>query len=178
MKAALKAALKPGTNFARIEYVTELPLAAANKRAGNVATKRVVANVQLFDTLKDFNVYERAVKKNAAQHNNNAADVDAFKTQSNYFEHTDCFSIVKHKQNGAEYLYAIFNSVQHTEYTLNGKTCTVNDIAELSTNSAAQKLLNPNNETHNKTYNVTHSIVVRTIKLDNIVSIKCNGMTV
>ena len=169
--------LRPGTNMCTIKTCTPVALAAANKH--NTVIKESVINVQLFNNINDFNVYANAVKRNAANNAaNNINDVDNFTAQSNYFTHTNCFSIVKHKSNDTLYLYYIANSCSSSTYYINGNVANKNDVAALCTKSVANKMLNNNNETYNKANNVTHSVVVRTVKLTNVVSITANKQTI
>lgn len=158
--------------FASIAYVTQVQTAAAHKH--NNVQKVTVANVQLFANIKAATqVFANAVKRSAANFANNAANVQQFTQQSNYFTHTQCYSIVQHKQTQAQYLYAIYNNAQSV-YFINNVVATKQQVAQLLTASAAQKLLQNDNTVHNKTHNVTHNVQVRTVALNNIVSIVAN----
>lgn len=165
------------TTVANIVYNTVVKTAAAHKNV--VITKTVTANVQLFSNIRaDDSVFALAVKRSAnAIDANNADAVAAFTAQSNYFEHTDCYSIVKHKQNANLYLYAIFNSAKSVYY-INNVVATKQQVAQYLTASAAQALLADDAVVHNKTHNVLHTVKVRTIALSNIVSIAANKQTV
>ena len=147
---------------------------AAAHKANNVQ-KVTVANVQLFANINAFtSVYANAVKRSAAQiASNDAASVAAFTAQQNYFAHTQCYSIVAHKQTQAQYLYAIYNNASSV-YFINNAVATKQQVAALLTASASAKLLQASNTTHNATHNVTHNVNVRTIALHNIVSIHAN----
>ena len=167
--------------FASITYKTNIALSAANKH--NNAYKVVTANVQLFNNINSATaVFTNAVQRNANKlHNeeNNAANVNNFVQQSNYYTHSNaCYSIVQHNKNNAQYLYCIYNNVSNTTYYLNNAVSNKQAIAALCTKSAAAKMLNSSNVTHNKTNNVTHSVVVRTIALANIISITANKQTI
>jgi len=166
-----------GTTFANICYVTQVATAAAHK-ARNVR-KVAVANVQLFNNLQAFtNAYTNAVKRTAAQiATNDEQNVTNFVAQSNYFEHTACYSIVQHKQNSKQYLFAIYNNA-NSVYYIDEQIATKQQVAALLTASAAAKLLSNDNTTHNVTNNVTHSVTVRTIAMENIVSISAAKQTV
>lgn len=159
--------------FAQIAYVTQVQTSAANKHLN--VQKVTCANVQLFANISAAtSVFANAVKRSAAQHDSNdAASVAAFAAQSNYFAHTACYSIVQHKQTLAQYLYAIYNNAQSV-YFINNAVATKQQVAALLTASASAKLLQPSNATHNATHNVTHNVTVRTIALQNIVSIHAN----
>ena len=157
-----------GTTFATIRYTTDVATAAAHKHVK--ITKHTTANVQLFNNLKAYtDVYSNAVKR--------SADVADFVKQDNYFEHTDCFSIVQHKANNKQYLFAIFNKASSTYY-VDGVVATKQQVAQYLTKSAAQKLLDNSGVVHNKLNDITHTVQVRTISLDNITSITANKQTI
>lgn len=164
--------------FASIAYTTQVKTSAAHKTVN--IQKHVVANVQLFANIKQATqVFANAVQKSASKiASNDEAAIAAFTQQSNYFTHTDCYSIVQHKQNNNLYLYAIYNSVTSATYTINNTAATVQQVAQYLTASAASTLLQSNNTVTNKTHNVTHNVTVRTIALANIKSITCNKQTV
>ena len=154
--------------FANIVYVTNVATAAAHKA---ISIKKVTsANVQLFSNIKSATqVYANAVKRNA--------DVANFVQASNYYTHTNCYSLVQHNTNSNLYLYAIYNNADSLYY-INNVLATKQQVAQYLTASAAQQLLTPSNTVHNVTNNVTHSVIVRTIALNNIVSITANKQTV
>ena len=165
------------TTFANVVYVTKVATAAKHK---HVSIKKVVsANVQLFSNINAFtSVYANAVKRTAnsiAQ--NDAANVEQFVAQSNYFEHTACYSIVAHKQTNALYLYAIYNNASSLYY-IDNVLATKQQVAEYLTASAASALLANNPVVLNVTNNVLHTVKVRTIALANLVSITANKQTV
>lgn len=164
--------------FASIAYTTQVKTSAAHKTVN--IQKHVVANVQLFANIKQATqVFANAVQKSAAQYEqNDTANIAAFTQQSNYFTHTNCYSIVQHKQNNNLYLYCIYNSVTSATYTINNAAATVQQVAQYLTASAAAALLQNNNTVTNKTHNIQHDVHVRTIALANIKSITCNKQTV
>lgn len=154
--------------FAQVEYETEVKTAAAHK-ARNIR-KRTDANVQLFSNIHS-DVYANAVKRSAAKAGgNNPQDIADFQSQGNYFQHTDCYSIVSHKEQEKLYLYCIYNSASST-YTIDGAVATKEEVAQFLTPSAREKLLNPPAMVRNETYDLEHDVVVRTIALENILSI-------
>ena len=159
--------------FAQIAYVTQVATSAANKQHN--VQKVTVANVQLFANINAAtSVFANAVKRSAAQHSSNdESAVAAFAAQSNYFTHTQCYSIVQHKQTQAQYLYAIYNNAQSV-YFINNAVANKQQVAALLTASAAAKLLQNSNTVYNATHNITHNVNVRTIALQNIVSIHAN----
>jgi phenylpyruvate tautomerase PptA (4-oxalocrotonate tautomerase family) len=159
-----------GVTFANITQVTKVALAAAHK--AKVINKVTEASVQLFNNLNEFtSVYANAVKRTASKiANNDAAAVEAFEAQSNYFEHTDCYSVVKHKTQDKYYLYAIYNNAQSV-YVCDGKQMTTAEVAQYMTPSGAKALLEPSATVLNVGTGVEHSVTVRTVGLENIVSI-------
>lgn len=161
------------TTFAQIVYVTKVKTAAAHKHLN--IQKVTSANVQLFSNiLAATSVFANAVKKSAGNiATNDPQDITQFQAQSNYFSHTPCYSIVQHKQKGNLYLYAIYNRAQSLYY-IDNVLATKHEVAQYLTASEADKLLKKDNTVHNKTYDVTHTVQVRTISLDNIVSITAN----
>jgi hypothetical protein len=176
MLANIKTALRPGTNFASVAYTTQVKTAAAHKERN--VQKHVVANVQLFANIADArNVFEAALRRSAAKHDNDAAAVAGYELQDNWYEHTDCYSIVKHKEKDAYYLYAIYNGAD-SEYTIDGAAATKLEVAELLTPAARRDLLEPSATVVNKTHNIEHDVRVRVIALDNVKSITVNKQTI
>ena len=168
-------ALRPGTNFASVQYATQVKTAAAHK-ARNVQ-KHVVANVQLFANIADArNVFEAALKRSAAKYENSAAAIEGYELQDNWFEHTECYSIVKHKSKPAFYLYAIYNSAD-SEYTIDGAAATKEQVAALLTPASARDLLEPKATVVNKTHDIEHDVRVRVIALDNVQRVTVNKQT-
>lgn len=170
----IKALLKnTASTFAKVEFTTKVKTAAAYKNVD--VRKHTVANVQLFANVKAATaVFANAVKRSASKL---GQDASAFKAQSNYFTHTACYSIVEHNIHNKFYLYCFFNSAKST-YTIDGAVATKAQVADLLTASAREKLLNGSKQTTNKTYNVTHEVVVRTIALENITSITTQKQTI
>jgi hypothetical protein len=157
--------------FAQLTYTTQVKTAAAHKAV--CILKQTNANVQLFSNINSAtSVFANAVKKSAGQNPyNDQQNVQQFRAQENYFEHTDCHSIVRHKVAGNLYLYAIFNKNSSSDYTIDGQPATKQDVAQFLTPGERDKLLNSSAVTHNKTHNVEHEVIVRTIALHNIQSI-------
>lgn len=162
--------------FAQLEYVTDVKTAAKHKDIK--ISKQTSANVQLFANVR-ADVYANAVRRSAAQDaTNDATDIAEFTTSENYFKHSaECYSIVEHRQNAKLYLYCIYNNAKSV-YTINGQTASRAEVAEYLTPSAAKALLEGNKSVHNVTNNITHNVIVRTIALDNIVSINAVGQQV
>jgi len=159
-----------GTTFASIVQVTDVKLAAAHKA---VSIKKVTeASVQLFNNLSEFtSVYTNAVKRSASKiADNDAQLVSQFAAQENWFAHTDCYSLVKHKTKDAHYLYAIYNKAASV-YVKDGAELTKHEVAEYMTPSAARDLLEPYDHNLNVGHDVLHDVQVRVVALQNIVSI-------
>jgi hypothetical protein len=155
-----------GTTFAAVESLTPVATAAANKHL--LVLKRTVANVQLFNNTLDFDVYRRQVVRSSGK--------EDYVVSDNWFEHTSCFSLVKHRTKPDLYLYAIYNSAS-SEYTIDGVPATKAEVLGLLTKSAAAKLEDTSGVVYNKTNDVEHNIIPRTIKLENVVQIRTNGQT-
>jgi len=168
----VKSLIANGSTFAKIETIT--PVKTAAKFKSTNIQKHTIANVQLFGTLKDLQVYQRAVIKSANKIDNQT--IESFEVSDNYFYHDEnCFSIVYNKNNEMPYLYAVYNSSK-SSYTIDGKTATKSEVSEYLTPSERDKLLNDNSIVYNKTNDLLHSVIVRTIKLDNVISIKAHKM--
>ena len=167
------------TTFASIMYVTKVATAAKHKNVKIVKVTK--ANVQLFSNINAAtSVYANAVKRSASNatnmQQNDANSVANFTAQSNYFTHTACYSVVQHKTNNAQYLYAIYNNASSV-YFINNVVATKQQVAQYLTASASAQLLQKDNTVTNVTHNVQHNVIVRTIALSNIVSITANKQT-
>lgn len=167
--STMLAAVK-GTTFASIVQVTKVATAAKHKAL--TINKVTEAQVQLFNNVNEFtSVYANAVKRSAAkQADNDQAAVAAFTAQENWFEHTACYSVVKHKTKDAYYLYAIYNSAKAV-YVMDGKELTKTEVAEYLTPAAAKDLLQPYDAALNVTHDILHTVAVRVTALENVVSI-------
>jgi hypothetical protein len=169
----IKSLISNGSTFARIETLTTVKTAAKHK-AVNIQ-KHTIANVQLFGTINDYDVYRRMVIKSSNRIDGQS--VDDFQVSENYFYHDNaCYSIVYNKKTDLPYLYAVYNNVSSTVYTIDGIESDKITVAEYLTPSEKEKMLGDNSIVYNKTNDVLHSVIVRTIKLENIISIKCNKM--
>ncbi len=158
--------------FAQITYVTKVQTAAAHKLQN--ISKVTTANVMLCSNIKAHTaVYKRKVQRSAQQFAQNDANaIAAFTAQQNYFVHTNTHSIVQHAQHAHKfYLYAFYNNA-NSVYVHNNTVVNKQHVAQFLTASAQKQLLQTNNTVHNVTHNIVHNVQVRTIALDNIVSIK------
>jgi hypothetical protein len=164
-----------GVRFAQVSTVTPVSTAAANKHIK--ITKATTANVALYASLKDFEVYRKSVLKSAAKIEENDPDkIAEFQTQDNWFTHDDpeCWALVHHKTKGNAYLYAVYNGAE-SSYYIDGIEATKEQVAEYLTPSAKETLLNPKEHVENKTYGIVHDVITRTISLDNVKEIRANG---
>lgn len=162
--------------MAQVQYTTNVKTAAAHKNI--VIQKNTNANVQLFSNIKDANVYMNAVKKSANRiGDNDKESVDSFEQTDTYYEHEDCYSIVKHRKTGKEYLYCIYNNAS-SEYTVNGTAATKDDVVQYLTPSEAKKMMEDNSLVYNKKNDVVHSTIVRTISLENVRKISACGSVI
>jgi hypothetical protein len=173
--AALLAPVR-GVTFAQLLTVTDVDTSKVHK---DVHIQKVSSsNVQLFNNLQaSTDVYANAVKRSGNKiEANDKADVAAFATGSNYFTHTECHSIAKHKTDDRHYLWAIHNG-SDSMYFVNGTVADKQQVALYLTPAKARDLLAPKATVVNVTTGVEHSVVVRTVGLDSIVSLKAVGQT-
>lgn len=153
-----------GVTLASIDTDTEVKPSAANKHV--TIRKLTTAQVQLFNGVKDYEIFARAVKRSAG--------VDEFAQSDNWFEHTDCWSIVQHPVKGTVYLYAVYNGAKST-FTIDGVPATRAEVAELLTPSAAAKLMDDSGVVYNKRNDVEHDVIPRVIALENVRAIRAMG---
>jgi hypothetical protein len=140
-----------GTTFAQIVQVTPIPTARAHQ--GTSIHKMTVANVQLFNNLKEFSdVYIAAVKRTAEKLGvSDPRKIEDFQKSDNYFKHTSCFSVVQHKEdNEKKYLFSIYNNAQRV-FLYRGQIVQIASVLPFVTPSEAKKLMNPNSEVYNVT---------------------------
>lgn len=153
-----------GTTFASIETDTEVKPAAAHKHVS--IRKLTTAQVQLFNSIRDYEIFAKAVKRSAG--------VTEFEQSDNWFEHTDCWSVVRHPSKGTEYLYAVYQGAQST-FTIDGVAATRAEVAALLTASAAAKLMDDSGVVYNKRNDVEHTVIPRVIALENVKRITAMG---
>lgn len=173
-----------GTAFANITQATQVKLAAAHKDHSIIKVSR--ANVTLFANVNAAKEhFANAVKRSATSLGESSqSNIDNFQQQSNWFTHdhslSDLYCIVRHCHKDSYYLYAVYNSVQETAYYSEdlGRELSKEEVAEYMTPSAAKALLNPDKTVHNKTHDVKHNVTLRTVGLQNVVSITANKQTV
>lgn len=166
---ALLAAVR-GTTFANIVQVTPAALAAKHKHV--TISKVTEASVQLFNNLNEYtSVYANAVKRSALKiADNDKEAVEDFVPQAAWFEHTQCYSIVKHKTKEQYYLYAIYNNAESV-YIMDGRELSKHEVAQYMTPAAARDLLQPYDAVLNVKHDILHNVTLRAVALCNIVSI-------
>ena len=164
-----------GTTFATIAYVTTVKPAAAHKDV--LIQKVTIAGVQLFNNLQEFtNVYENAVKRSATKLSASGTAISeptaiaSFESAGNWYEHTACHSIVKHKTKEDYYLWAIYNRAESL-YVIGNNVVSKEEVAQFLTPASARDLLADDSITYNVGHDVQHSVIVRVVGLQNIVSI-------
>lgn len=176
-----------GTTFAGLTQVTPVKLAAQHE--GEAIYKVTVGSVQLFNGLSEFtNAYELAVKRSAKKLGESAANIAQFKSSGNWFEHDgQCYSIVHHATNkNKAYLFGIYNKADslYVMYKNAGPLMGGWDVvskevvAQYMTPSEARKLLAPAKTTYNVSQDLEHDVVVRTVALENVVSLRAMGKQV
>ena len=165
-----------GTTFASLQYKTVIPTAAKFKN-NIVIEKRTTANVMLFQTIKDFEIYKKGVLKTANMIE--GQNVTEFEVSDNWFEHADpsCYSLISHKTSGEQYLYFIANNAQ-SQYFVNGVAVDKEFIREYLTPSKAKEVFDENGGVvYNKKNDVMHMMHPRTLKIANIISLTANKQT-
>lgn len=166
-----------GTTFASMDYKTVIPTAAKFKN-DIVIEKRTSAVVRLFQTIKDFEIYQKAVIKSANTIVENGT-VTEFEVSDNWFEHADkdCYSLIQHKTNGEQYLYFVANPNAKSQYFVNGVAVDKSFIKEYLTPSKAKELFEDNTTVYNKKNDVYHTMHPRTLKIANILKLTANKET-
>lgn len=151
--------------IANVTQVTQVQTSAANKHI--VIQKVTRASVLLFANALN---YVACVQRSAAKiAENNAAAIAQFTASAASFTHdANCYSIVTNNNSAQQYLYLHYNNAQSV-YVLNDTIISAATAASFCTASVAKTMLQQSNTTHNVSNNVTHSICVRTVKLQNIV---------
>ena len=159
-----------GTTFANLVTVTNVGTSAANK--ATVIKKHTTAQVMLFNGIKDYDIYAKAVMRTANSIDpTETSKLADFEVSASWFTHDmDCHSIVSHNKTGKEYLYAVFNNSK-SSYTVDGVPATKALVATYLTPSAAKLLLNPPALIYNVKNDVHHTVFVRTVLMESIVSI-------
>jgi hypothetical protein len=151
--------------IANVTQVTQVQTSAANK---HITIHKVTrASVLLFANAIN---YTAIIKRNAAKHaQNDVANVNAFTASTSSFTHNaNCYSLVTNNNSTQQYLYAHYNSAQSV-YVLNNAIISTAQAAEYCTASVQKTMLQNSSTQHNASNNITHNIVVRTVKLQNVV---------
>jgi hypothetical protein len=161
-----------GATIATIETDTEVSGVAA-KFKSMIIRKQSRASVMLFNGLNDADPYVNKVNKTS---DNNE---QTFVKSENYFNHSkECYSLVEHSKTGKPYLFALYNRVFDTVYTIGGKVVDKSEVVNYLTPSAAKTFFEDKSTIYNKLNDVYHSAIIRTISLENVVKLTANGQTV
>lgn len=157
----------------KLTQVTDVKLAAKHKARNIVKVAQTVAILP-----ENSEVYTSSITNTAKQDSANSADaIEAYKPRESKYNHNDkAYSALTLKSNEEkEYLYTIQDkctkSIMVDADT--GKVMSKEEVAELCTKSAADKMLGLNkDEKTNKTYGITHDVVVRTIGMANVIKME------
>jgi hypothetical protein len=163
-----------GATFANLQYKSKVATAAKFKEVS--IEKRTTANVMLFQTVKDMEIYRRSVLKTANMID--GQNVTEFEVSDNWFEHSDsdCFSLISHKTSGEQYLYFVANNAK-SQYYIDGVAVDKAEIAQYLTPSKHKEIFEDNTIVYNKKNDVMHMVHPRTLKLANIISLTANKQT-
>lgn len=163
----LLAASKTVATIANITQVTKVQTSAANKHVN--ISKVTRASVLLFASAVN---YTAIVQRNALKHAvNDVTAVNDFVASASNFTHSkDCYSLVTNNTTAQQYLYAHYNSAQSV-FVLDNCIISTAQAAAYCTASAAKAMLQTSNTQINVSNNITHNIIVRTVKLQNIVRV-------
>lgn len=164
-----------GVTFAGMQYKTIIATTAKFKN-DVIIEKRTSANVMLFQSVKDYSIYQKAVLKTANMIEGQS--IENFEVSENWFEHndSDCFSLIANKKSGEQYLYFISNNAD-SQYFINNVAVDKAAIKEYLTPSKAKEIFENTGIVYNKKNDVLHMVQPRTLKLENIISIKANKKT-
>jgi hypothetical protein len=157
-----------GASFKHLEFTSEVKTSAKFKHVK--ICKQVTANIQIYSNLSELTtVYKNAViKTGKAITENDMEKLRNFEVSSTWFHHLpECFSIVKNNTSEELYLYARFLS-SNSVYFVDGVGVEKEDILEYLTPSECKKLTEDNSIIYNKTNDILHQVIIRTIKLSNI----------
>lgn len=172
-----------GTTFATLDYQTIIPTSAKHK--GTEIKKITSLGVICFQTIKDYELYSKAVIKSALANDKNQ-DIEAiqnFEQSEASFDHDEnCFSIVANKNDPSKkYLYWIANEKgkkSEPTWFINGEQVEKETIRDYLTPSKAKEIFEPQKEVYNVKNGIWHSIKPRTLKLENILGLKANKQTI
>lgn len=159
-----------GTSIASIKTDTKVKLSAKNKHLD--IRKLTSASVILFNHIKDYEIYYRAVMRSVRALNDNIDESFVFEKSEASFFHSDCFSIVINKKDLTKrYLYACYHKASSV-YMLDNEVIEKNAVASYMTASEAKALLTDKSVVYSVKNAVYHNVICRTISLENIVEIK------
>ncbi len=151
-----------------IVSVTKVKTAAKHKEETINKVSRSIAILPL-----SGNTYRDMVIESAKSMGTDAEVADSFTVSDTFYEHTDLYPLCKAKRNDTMYLYGIYERSSKPVYVHNGVELSKEQVAEFLTPAEAKKLLGDTvTVTENKANSLTHKVNARTVKLDNVKSIK------
>ena len=168
-EARITALLSPYNNTATIANVTQVTLVQTAAKFKDVLIQKVTrGSVLLFANALN---YAECIKRSCKKLGEEGCDIEKFEVSESSFTHDPaCYSLVRNKNNPTQaYLYMHFNKGAESVYFHKGALLSLEAVASFCTPSVAAKLLNPEQETYNVKNDITHTIMVRTVKLQNIV---------
>lgn len=157
-----------GASFKHVEFTSEVKTSAKFKHVK--ISKQVTANIQIYSNLSELTtVYKNAViKTGKAITENDMEKLRNFEVSATWFHHLpECFSIVKNNSSEELYLYARFLS-STSEYFVDDIAVEKAEILQYLTPSECKKITEDNSIIYNKTNDILHQVIIRTIKLSNI----------
>ena len=173
-----------GTTIGNVDYQTIIPCSAKFK---DIEVKKVThgLSVILFETIKDYDIYSKAVIRSALANEKNAGKeeeiLNFIQDEASYSHNAKCYSLVANKNDTSkEYLYWIANNSKSantntdSKYYVNGKEVNKEEVIQYLTPSKAKEVLNPSKEVYNKTNDIYHSVKPRTLKVENILALRAN----
>jgi len=162
-----------GHSFASLVQCTKVGTAAAHKSM--TILKMSYSNISIASKLNEFtSLYENAIKRSASKiEGNDEQAIEAFQSQGSWFEHTDVYSVVQHKTTEALYLFAIYHKSHDSAY-YNADThamMTKEEVAQFLTPAEAKKLLADGTVQQSVSTGLSHTVYVRAIGLQNVISL-------
>lgn len=164
-----------GMSMASVCYVGEVKTAAGSALKGKIK-KVTKASISLANNLREYtNVYINKVQRTSDKPDQEWVPSATW----NHF--TDVACVKKHNTADSFYLFSLYNGAD-TIYVTEDEDGVLIEmskeevIAEL-TPSAAKALMADNSTVYNKTNDVTHQAIVRTLGLGSIASLTVQGNT-
>lgn len=160
-----------GTSLVTVTSETIIPVAAKFKAVEIKKTAKIQA--VLYGTVKDYEIYKRAVERSAAQLvENEGKEIDNFQVSENWFfhENLETFSIVsKRSDTGKKYLYhKPLKALEKSRYFIDGIEVEKDQIKPFLTPSTIKAQFEPSLLVYNKTNDLWHKEKPKVLSLENI----------